>query len=191
MLRGNGGRDIFFDDSDRIRFYELLEEGVERFHVRIPAFCLMGNHAHLVVQAAEIPLSRLMQDVSFRFTRYRNAKELRTRHLFQGRYKAIVIDAESYLVELVRYVHLNPVRAGMVAEPADYRRRSRRAYQGKEALPWLSTDWILSRYSRREESARRLYREFIADGIGDGYRKEFHSGTREGRIPVRPQNLRN
>ena len=71
MLRGNGGRDIFFDESDRIRFYELLEEGVERFHVRIPAFCLMGNHVHLVVQVAEMPLSRLIQNVSFRYTRYR------------------------------------------------------------------------------------------------------------------------
>ncbi|MFH1114208.1 MAG: transposase [Pseudomonadota bacterium] len=99
----------------------------------------MDIHAHLVVQVAEIPLSRLMQNVSFRYTRYRNAKERRTGHLFQGRYKAIVIDAESYLVELVRYVHLNPVRAGIVAEPADYRRRSRRAYLGKEALPWSST----------------------------------------------------
>jgi putative transposase len=182
MLRGNGGQDIFFDDSDRIRFYELLEEGVERFHVRIPAFCLMGNHLHLVVQVAEIPLSRLIQNVSFRYARYRNAKERRTGHLFQGRYKAIVIDAESYLVELVRYIHLNPVRVGIVAEPADYRWSSHRAYLGKESLPWLSTDWILSRFSRREESARRLYRNFIADGIGDGYRKEFHSGTREGRI---------
>ena len=108
MLRGNGGQDIFFDDSDRVRFYELLEEGVERFHVRIPAFCLMGNHAHLVVQVAEIPLSRLIRNVSFRYTRYRNAKERRTGHLFQGRYKAIVFDEESYLEELVRYIHLNP-----------------------------------------------------------------------------------
>ncbi len=182
MLRGNGGQDIFFDESDRICFYELLEEGVERFHVRILAFCLMGNHAHLVVQVAEIPLSRLIQNVSFRYTRYRNAKERRTGHLFQGRYKAIVIDAETYLLELVRYVHLNPVRAGIVGDPADYRWSSHRAYLGREALSWLSTDWILSRYSRREGSARRLYRNFIADGIGDGYRKEFHAGTREGRI---------
>jgi REP element-mobilizing transposase RayT len=65
MLRGNGGQDIFFDESDRIRFYELLGEGVERFHVRIPAFCLMGNHVHLVVQVAEIPLSRLIQNVEW------------------------------------------------------------------------------------------------------------------------------
>jgi putative transposase len=172
MLRGNGGQDIFVDKSDRIRFYEQLGEGVKRFDVRIPALCLMSNHVHLVVQVAEIPLSRLVQNVSFRYTRYRNAKEHRTGHLFQGRYKAIVIDAETYLLELIRYIHLNPVRAGIVADPADYRWSSHRAYLGKEVLPWLSTDWILSRYSPRKQSARRQYRNFIAEGIGGGYRKE-------------------
>ena len=182
MMRGNGGQDIFIDKSDRIRFYELLEEGVARFHVRIPAFCLMGNHVHLVVQVAEMPLSRLIQNVGFRYTRYRNAKERRTGHLFQGRYKAILVDADTYLLELVRYIHLNPVRAGLVDDPADYRWSSHRAYLGREALPWLQTDWMLSRYSRRQGTARRLYRNFISDGIGEGYRKEFYSGTTEGRI---------
>ncbi|MFH1112575.1 MAG: transposase [Pseudomonadota bacterium] len=148
MPRGNGGRGILFEDSDRIRFSDLLQEGVKRFDVRIPALCLMGNHVHLVVEVAEIPLSRLLRNVSFRYTRYRNAKDRRTGYLFQGRYKAIVIAAETYLPELVRYVHLNPVRAGMVRDPAEYRRRSRRAYLGKEVVPRLSTDWIRSRYSR-------------------------------------------
>jgi putative transposase len=142
----------------------------------------MSNHVHLVVQVAEIPLSRLVQNVSFRYTRYRNAKEHRTGHLLQGRYKAIVIDAETYLLELIRHIHLNPVRAGIVADPADYRWSSHRAYLGKEVLPWLSTDWILSRYSRQKQSARRQYRNFIAEGMGGDYRKEFHSGTSGGRI---------
>ena len=181
-MRGKGGQDIFFDKSDRIRFYELLGEGVQRFHVRIPAFCLMGNHVHLVVQVAQMLLSRLTQNVSFRYTRYRNAKEKRTGHLFQGRYKDIPVDAETYLLELVRYIHLNPVRAGLVGDPADYCWSSHRAYLGREALPWLQTDWMLCRYSRRKDSARRLYRNFISDGIGEGYRKEFCSGTTEGRI---------
>ena len=182
MMRGNDGQDIFFDKSDSTRFYELLEEGVGRFRVRIPAFCLMGNHVHLVVQVAEMPLSRLIQNVSFRYTRYRNAKERRTGHLFQGRYKAFLIDAETYLLELVRHIQLNPVRAGRVDDPADYRWSIHRAYLGWEALPWLETDWMLSRYSRRVDSALRLYRNFISDGIGEGYRKEFYSGTTEGRI---------
>jgi len=182
MLRGNGGQDIFFDESDRIRFYDLLEEGVKRFDVRMLALCLMSNHVPLVVQVAEIPLSRLIRNVSFRYTRYRNARQRRTGHLFQGRYKAIVIDAENYLLELVRYIHLNPVRAGIVGNPGDYRWSSHRAYLGKEVLPWLSTEWILSRFSPRKGTARRLFRNFVADGIGGDYREEFHSGTREGRI---------
>ena len=131
MLRGNGGQDIFVDDSDRIRFYDLLEEGVRRFDVRIAALCLMSNHVHLVVQVAEVPLSRLIQNVSFRYTRYRNAKERRTGHLFQGRYRAILIDAEAYLLELVRYIHLNPVRAGLVKDPEDYRWSSPPRIHGK------------------------------------------------------------
>jgi len=180
MLRGNGGRDIFFDESDRIRFCDLLEEGVKRFDVRIPAFCLMSNHVHLAMQVAEIPLSRVIQNLSFRYARYYNAKRQSTGHLFQGRYKAVLIDADSYLLELVRYIHLNPVRAGMVENPEDYRWSGHRAYLGKEVLPWLSTDWILSRYSPGQTSARRLYRDFIADGMGGGYRAEFHSGTSEG-----------
>jgi hypothetical protein len=87
-----------------------------------------------------------------------------------------------HLLELIRHIHLSPVRAGIVADPAGYRCSSHRAYQGKEVLPWLSADWILSRYPQREQWARRQYRNFIATGIGGGYGKESHSGTREGRI---------
>ena len=182
MLRGNGGQDIFLDDADRIRFCQLAEEGVRRFDVRIPAFCLMSNHAHLAMQVAEIPLSRIIQNLTFRYTRYLNAKQHKTGHLFQGRYKAILIDAETYLLELVRYIHLNPVRAGIVQKPEDYRWSGHRAYLGMEALAWLSTDWILSQFSKHKGSARRLYREFTADGMGESLSDEFRSVTREGRI---------
>jgi REP element-mobilizing transposase RayT len=88
---------------------------VEKFGCRIHAFCLMNNHIHLVLQVADIPLSRIMQNVSLRFTKWINYSRSRTGHLFQGRYKSLLIDAETYLLELVRYVHLNPVRAGIVS----------------------------------------------------------------------------
>ena len=125
----------------------------------------------MIVQVAEIPLSRLIRNVSFRYTRYRNVVERRTGHLFQGRYKAIAIDAETCLLELVRYIHLNPVRAGIAGDPTDYPWSSHRAHLGREPFLWLSTDWILSRYSNGDRVARRLYRNFIADGMGDGHRK--------------------
>ena len=114
IFRGNGGQDVFLTDADYRRFYLLLQEGTFRFGYRVHAFCLMTNHIHLALQVGEIPLSRSMQNLSFRYTRWLNWREQRTGHLFQGRYKAVLVDGDSYLLELVRYIHLNPVRAGMV-----------------------------------------------------------------------------
>jgi hypothetical protein len=103
-------------------------------------------------------------------------------HLFQGRYKAILIDAETYLLELIRYIHLNPVRAGIVARAEDYRWSSQRAYVGREKLSWLSTDWVLSQFSKRKSIAHKRFRDFIYEGIGEGRREEFYKGTKEGCI---------
>jgi len=94
MLRGNAGQDIFLTDEDRYHFYLLMQEGVERFAHRIHAFCCMSNHIHLVIQVADISLSRIMQNLSFRHTQWMNKKQRRTGHLFQGRYKAILVDAD-------------------------------------------------------------------------------------------------
>ena len=95
MLRGNGGADIFFSKADRKRFYALLEEGGQRFGTRLHGFCLMTNHVHLVLQAGEAPLSRPMQNLAFRYTRHVNARRKRVGHLFQGRYKALLVDGDS------------------------------------------------------------------------------------------------
>lgn len=182
MLRGNGGQDIFFDDEDRYRFYLLLQEGVERFGHRIHGFCCMSNHVHLAVQVAETPLSRIMQNFSFRYTRWVNKKQLRTGHLFQGRYKALLVDADSYLLELVRYIHLNPVRAGLVKEPADYQWSSHRVYLGLEVLPLLHTEWVLSQFAQRLATCRKRYEAFVLGGIAEGHRLEFHQGSGDSRI---------
>ncbi len=148
IFRGNGGQDVFLTAADRFRFYLLLQEGACRFGYRIHAFCLMTNHIHLALQASNIPLSRSMQNLSFRFTRWINWREKRTGHLFQGRYKAVLVDGDSYLLELVRYLHLNPVRAGMVANPEEYPWSGHRAYLGLEKLPWLTTDWTLAQFGK-------------------------------------------
>ena len=147
ILRGNNGQTIFFDHKDRTRFCLLLQEGIERFGHRIHAFCLMTNHVHLAIQMGGIPLSRIMQNLSFRYTRWANWRQKRSGHLFQGRYKAVLVDADSYLEELTRYIHLNPVRAGIVKEPEDYPWSGHRAYLGLEMIPWLTTDWVLSQFS--------------------------------------------
>ena len=182
ILRGNAGDQIFFSDQDRYRLYLILQYAVERFGCRIHAFCLMRNHIHLIVQTGDISLSRIMQNVSLRFTKWINYTQSRTGHLFQGRYKALLIDAEAYLLELVRYIHLNPVRAGIVALVDEYPWSGHGAYLGKEILPWFTTDYVLSMLSSEVEQARKAYDSFVQDGIGEGKRIEFHSGTCEGRI---------
>lgn len=182
MLRGNGGQDIFSCDEDRYHLYLLIQEGVSRFGHRIHAFCCMSNHLHLVVQVADIPLSKIMQNLSFRYTRWVNRKTQRMGHLFQGRYKAILVDGDSYLLELVRYVHLNPVRAGIVSDPVDYPWSGHRAYLDLEALPWLTTDWVLSQLAADENAAGLRYADFVLAGIGQGRREDFHRGAGDARL---------
>jgi len=182
MIRGNGGQNIFTDDEDRYRFYLLLQEGVEKYGHRIHAFCLMDNHAHMAIRVGEKPLSRIMQTLCFRYTQWVNSRQKKVGHLFQGRYKAIVVDADAYLAELVRYIHLNPVRAKIVKAPENYPWSGHRAYMGHEKLPWLTTDWVLSQFSQRLKTARTKYDKFVQYGRDEGHRQEFHSGTSEGRI---------
>jgi len=182
MLRGNGGDDIFFSDADRCHFYLLMQEGVERFGHRVHAFCLMSNHVHLLIQVSEIPLSRIMQNLSFRYTRWINKRQRRTGHLFQGRFKAILVDADSYLLELVRYIHLNPVRAGVVGHISEYPWSSHAAYAGSERLAWLTSGTVLARFSARRNMARARYAEFMAQGVGESYRADFHGGASDARV---------
>jgi putative transposase len=182
ILRGNAGQPIFFDERDRFRLYLIIQYVVEKFDCRIHGFCFMTNHIHLIVQAGDVSLSRIMQNFSLRYTKWVNYSQSRTGHVFQGRYKALLLDADTYLLELVRYIHLNPVRAGMSASPDDYPWSGHRGYLGKEVLPWLTTDWVLSMFSSNIQNARSGYASFVAEGIGETRRDEFHSGTCEGRI---------
>jgi REP-associated tyrosine transposase len=181
ILRGNHGQDIFIDAADRCRFYLLLQEGTERFGSRVHAFCLMTNHLHLAVQVGATPLPRIMQNLSFRYTQSFNRRQKKTGHLFQGRYKALLIDADNYLLELVRYIHLNPVRAGMTEQPETYSWSGHRAYLGLETLPWLTTDWVYGQFAQAADQARRRYQQFVADGLIEDYRTDFHRGSFEGR----------
>ena len=182
MLRGNGGRDIFFSSADRTKMFFLLQEGLERYGHRIHAFCLMSNHVHLVVQVGEIPLSKIIQNLSFRYTRYVNATKEESGHLFQRRYKAILIDADSYLLQLVRYIHSNPVRANIVQHCEEFRWSSHSAYCGDACLPWLTTDLVLQQFSGHSATALKLYNDFVCQGETEGRRQEFHCGSTEGRM---------
>jgi REP element-mobilizing transposase RayT len=182
IWRGNEQRDVFFDDGDRERFYGLLSEGVERFGYRVHGFCLMSNHVHLVVQSGDDTLSGPLQNLAFRYTQAVNRKRGRVGHLFQGRYKALLVDQDQYLLELVRYVHLNPVRARLVRDPDQYTWSAHRAYLGRMALPWLTTESVLGQLGGTPAVARERYARFVAEGIGQGHRPEFYSGDEDSRV---------
>lgn len=182
MLRGNGGQDIFHSKADRSRFYLLIQEGLVRYGHRIHVFCLMTNHVHLLVEVGTIPLPRIMQNLSFRYTRYINGQQKKIGHLFQGRYKALLVDADSYLLELTRYIHCNPVRVGLVRDPADYPWSSHPVYLGRTEIPWLTTEPVLSQFAGQAKEAVAQYAKFVRDGCHEPHRNEFHVGTYEGRI---------
>lgn len=182
ILRGNHSQDIFFSDQDREYLEILVQDGVDRFKHRIHAYCWMRNHVHMLIQVSEIPLSKLIQNLSFRYARYINKKLSRKGHLFQGRYKAILVDAENYLHELVRYIHLNPVRAGIAGSPQDYKWSGHLCYLGITRKSWLTVEYVLSQYSKQESTAHRRYEEFVLEGFGEDHRSEFHNGSAEGRL---------
>ena len=159
ILRGYARQDNFLDDVDRYRFYLLVQEGIERFGYRVHAFCLMTNHLHLAIQVGEEPLSCIIQNLSARYTRWVNWRHNRVGHLFQGRYKAVLVDADSYLVQLTAYIHLNPVRSGMAATCEEYAWSSHRSYMGANLIPWLTTETALSQFSKKPETANKLFLE--------------------------------
>jgi len=161
MLRGNGGNEIFFSSADRSRFLLFVQEGIERYGHRVHAFCLMDNHVHLLIQVGKISLSKVMQNLGFRYTRYINHNRKSVGHLFQGRFKSILVEADSYLLELTRYIHLNPVRAGVCESAEQYEWSSHHAYLGSTATPWLHTQEVL----QHEEQARALDVDFVVTKV--------------------------
>lgn len=160
--RGNERKEIFRDDKDRQRFLDYLETSVNRYKAIIHVYCLMGNHYHLLLSTPDGNLSKIMHHINGGYTTYFNKRHKRSGHLFQGRYKAILVDADPYAGELSRYIHLNPVRAGMVRQAQQYRWTSYAAYTGKtKKSPWLTVDWLLQYFGKKTAEARKAYRFFV------------------------------
>ena len=165
--RDNARSAIFIDDEDRRLFLSCLSEVVTRFHWRCHAYCLMDNHYHLLIETPEANLSLGMRQLNGVYTQRFNRRHGRVGHMFQGRFKAIVVDRDSYLLELCRYVVLNPIRAGMVADVAHYAWSSYPAIMGLTGLPaWLEADWVLGQFAKTRSAARRRYAEFVSEGLG-------------------------
>jgi REP element-mobilizing transposase RayT len=164
--RGDRREDIFEDDEDRQVFLAILEQVITQFNWICHAWCLMDNHYHLLIQTADGNLSKGMRQLNGVYTQASNRRHKRVGHLFQGRFKAILVDSDAYLLELTRYVVLNPVRAGMVKDPADWLWSSYRASVGLEpAVPWLAVDGLLAQFATRRSLAQQRYAQFVAEGI--------------------------
>lgn len=162
--RGNEKKDIFRSRKDRERFLFYIQSAAERYGAIVHSYCLMTNHYHLLVETPRDNLSEIMQYVNGAYTTYFNVKRKRSGHLFQGRFKSIVVDADEYALELSRYIHLNPVRAGMVGNPGDHEWSSYRAYIGRSVAPdWLKTGCILSSFGRESREAK--YRAFVEENV--------------------------
>lgn len=184
MLRGNAGDDLFFSERDRLLFEALVAEGVNRFKHSILAYCWMTNHVHLAIQVGAIPLPKIIQNLAFRHARRINKRQGRMGHLFQGRYRALLVDQDRYLLALVRYIHRNPVEAGLVARPEAYRWSSHRSYLGLASVPWLSTGLVLGCFGEGKAESRRRFKAFVDEERDEGGGEAGHGGTEEGKAFV-------
>ncbi len=163
--RGDRREDIYFDDVDRKRWLEVLDEVCERFNWNVHAYCQMTNHYHLLVETVDGNLSRGMRHLNGQYTQSVNRRHGLVGHLFQGRFKAILVQKESYLLELSRYVVLNPVRAKMVRRPENWRWSSYPAHIGIADNPkWLDSDWLLAQFAKRRSTAIARYTQFVLEG---------------------------
>lgn len=165
--RGDRKRTIFFHDDDRHLWLDILGVVCRRANLVVHAYCQMGNHYHLMVETVEGNLADGMRHLNAFYSQEINRRYGLVGHLFQGRYKAILVERESYLLELARYVVLNPVRGKLVAEPEDWPWSSYRSVLGTQLPPaWLDTDWVLGQFARDRQVAIERYRNFVMAGIG-------------------------
>jgi len=164
--RGNAKADIFLDDADRRVFLRILGATIDRYRWVLHAYCLMGNHYHLLVETLQPNLSRGMRQVNGVYTQCFNRRHKHVGHLFQGRFGAILVERESHLLELARYVPLNPVRAGFVNSAAQWPWSSYRATAGLEApSPWLTVGVVLEHFGPDPGRALARFQEFVQAGL--------------------------
>ncbi len=163
IARGNGKQDIFLGDSDRLLWEQLLQKGLQKHKHQVHAYCWMINHVHIVIRAGEKALGRFMGSLLSRYAKVFNRQTGRSGHVFERRHRAILVKEDDYLLELVRYIHHNPQRAGIVSKIGDYRWCSHHAYMGNVRTPWLITDAVFSLFNANLRSARRQYVEFVGE----------------------------
>jgi len=181
IVRGIERRDIFMDDDDRRDFVQRLQYLLEQTGVECLAWSLMSNHFHLLLRPRQTILAKFMRRLLTGYAVSFNLRYKRTGHLFQNRYKSIVCDEDSYLLELVRYIHLNPLRVGIVPDLVGLDRfpwSGHSGMMGKTTLPGQNTEEVLRYFRKRVAEARRCYRSFIEDGVAMGRREDLVGSRR-------------
>jgi REP element-mobilizing transposase RayT len=164
--RGNARERIYLEDEDYAGFLGCLCAGVKRFNWILHAYCLMSNHYHLLIETPEGNLSRGMRQLNGTYTQQFNRRHDRVGHVLQGRYKAILVEKDNYLLELCRYIVLNPVKAGMVKGPREWQWSSYKDTAGYgRSISCLTKDWILLQFGRERGKAEMGYREFVREGL--------------------------
>ena len=165
--RGDRREPIFHDDSDRRMLLSIVGQAMERFDAKVYAYCLMENHYHIVPRTHQPNLSRLMRHINGVYTQAYNRRHAQVGHLFQGRFKALLVDKDAYFLEVCRYVDLNPVRAGTVRQPGDWPWSSYRAHIGQApAASWLDSSALHQQLSSRSAQGPQRYARFVAAGRG-------------------------
>ena len=191
--RGNERRRIYYSQSDYEKFKDYLKEAQEKYGYVLHCYVLMNNHYHLILETPEANLSRVMHYINGSYTNYINIKRKRSGHFFQGRYKAILIDRDRYLLELSRYVHLNPIRAAVVAKPEDYIHSSYRSFVTRSKEDIVHCDLILEMVSKRRRGGAKRYRDFVEEAIGwnlEDPLKGVYGGAILGRLSFIKESLR-
>jgi putative transposase len=174
MNRGRRGESIFRRKEDYLTFIDLLKETGDMWNLRVGAYCLMSNHYHLLIQTPEANLSRCMRHLNGVYTQRFNRKHLVDGQVFRGRYKAVLVEAESYLLELVRYVHRNPLEAGLVKVLDKYPWSSHQGYlSDAKKWEWLYKDFILSLFSDDKAVSRKAYKGFVSKGTPEEINRIF------------------
>jgi REP element-mobilizing transposase RayT len=178
VLRGNHRQPIFFAPADYHRFEHFLAEALVQYACRLHAYCWMSNHVHLAIQVGDRPLGALMRVVASRYARATQRAIPTTGHLFERRYRAILVERDDYLRELTRYIHLNPVRAGIARTASEFHWSSHAIYLGAAAPPWLTTGLIWQLFGENRERAIGSYRHFMAVAPDDAELDRLRRGWR-------------
>jgi REP element-mobilizing transposase RayT len=174
IARGNQRQDLFLDEKDYLRYLSYLSEYKTRYQFHLYAYALMRNHVHLLLEVEVTPLSKIMQALQFRYTRYFNTRYGKVGHLFQGRYKAILCDKDAYLLELIRYIHLNPIRSKFAGDLERYRWVSHESYLGRKKDNLIDKDLVLGQFGRTKSVAQRRYNDFITEGLNLDHQAKYY-----------------